>query len=351
MPKSNNKIHLKTIALLSVFVSMVLFTDSLKGQPIKYAQSGMAFLKIDPNARTAAMAGTQVGADGDVMSMFGNPAMMASHEGLGFASSVTNWIADIKHYSGGIAYNAGNWGTFGASVVWMDYGTFTRTEPVLGTANPELRNQGYTTEGEFTVAEYALGISYARNISEQFSVGGHFRFAGQNLGDIVIFDEFQGENVNVENKVNNYVLDLGTLYYPGFKDLRFGMSFRNFSTQSDYFDQRFELPLTFDFGVAMDVLTLFNSQETGNKLTVAFDWVHPRDYAERQHFGAEYNIQNLVYVRTGFRNNYDERGITGGLGFNLDLSGFNLKADYSYAAFGEFFGSVHRLTIKANLFQ
>jgi hypothetical protein len=310
----------------------------------------MPFLKIDPNPRTSAMGGTQIGTGGTAMAMFGNPAGLAAVNGLDVTSAVTNWIVDIKHYSGGAAYNLGNLGTFGVGFVWMDYGTFTKTTPVLGTADPALRNQGYIDEGDFTVSEYAVGISYARQISSQFSVGGQIKYATQDLGNIVIYDEFEGENVEVGNKVNNVILDFGTIYYPGFKDLRFGMSFRNFSNQSDYFDQRFELPLTFDFGLAMDLFTLLPEDAAmtqNNKFTLAFDWVHPRDYAERQHIGVEYSLHNALALRGGYRLNYDERGITAGVGFNLNVSGMQLKADYAYGNFGEFFGAVHRIALGA----
>lgn len=351
--KKTNKVLMRPLKFVALAGAVVVLTIStIQAQPVKYAQAGMPFLRIDVSPRNAAMGGAQIGVVGDAMDMFGNPAGMARVEGLSLASSVTNWIVDTKLYGAGAAYHLGNAGVFGVGLVWMDYGTFTRTVPVLGAdIDPTLRNKGYMENGTFSVKEYAAGLSYARQISDRFAVGGQLKYATQNLGDVVIYDEFEGKNVNVSNSVNNIALDFGTVYYTGFKDLRFGMSFRNFSNQSDYFDQRFELPLTFTFGLAMDMFTLLPSLQAdgANKLTVAFDWVHPRDYSERQHLGVEYSYHEILFVRGGYRFNYDEQGVTGGLGVNLGLGDYTLRANYAYEYFGKYFDGIHRISLGVTL--
>ncbi|HKJ68693.1 MAG TPA: PorV/PorQ family protein [bacterium] len=337
-----------TIRLIVILAFVPLFfSQSIHAQAIKYAQAGMPFLKLDVSPRNAAMGGAQIGVVGNPLDMFANPAGLATIEGFEVASSVTNWIVDTRLYGTGAAYNAGNLGVFGVGLIWMDYGTIERTVPVTGAgADPELRNKGYISDGTFSVQEYALGLSYARNISSQFAIGGQVKYALQNLGDVVIYDEFADETIDRTNEVSNIVLDFGTIYYTGFKDLRFGMSFRNFSDQSDYFDQRFELPLNFTFGLAMDVLTLFSGEgglAGSNNLTVAFDWVHPRDYAERQHLGLEYVFNDMLFLRGGYRFNYDEQGLTAGLGVNFEVSNIGLNVNYSYDDFGKYFNAVNRI--------
>ena len=181
----------------------------------------------------------------------------------------------------------------------------------------------------------------------QFYVGGNVRYAHQDLGAVQIIDAFTGNVVDTDNSINSIVFDFGTMYYPGFKDLRFGASVRNFSNQNDYFDQRFELPLTLDFGIAMNVLTLFDSAPgpENSHLMLAVDWVHPRDFSERLHVGLEYGFLDTVFLRGGYKFNYDEESFTGGLGVRLESSGYGIRADYAYGAFGDFFGSVNRLTL------
>ncbi len=339
----------KTFAIIPMAALLLALAAPgiLTAQPIKYAQAGMGFLQINVGARSAAMAGTQAGMSGDANAMFTNPAGLGLMEGFSVMSSVTNWIADIKHYGIGGAMQVGNLGTFGVNGIWMDYGSFRRTS-VPNSSDPSSdQNRGYIDEGTFNVTNFALGISYARQITGQFYVGGNARYALEDLPDMEIEHEIHGRRTE-KNRLNNYVFDFGTLYYPGFKDFRFGMSVRNFSNQNDYYDQRFELPLTFDFGVAMDVLKLLPSEPGATRnstLLVAADWLHPRDYSERLHLGLEYGFQDLVFLRGGYKFNYDEESLSAGLGVKTGFGGFGLRADYAYTAFGDLFGSVHRITL------
>jgi hypothetical protein len=311
---------------------------ALEAQPVKYGQAGMPFLNVNVGGR-AALAGTQMAVMGDAFDMFYNPAGLGLVQGLDVMSSVTNWIADIKHYAIGAAYRSGNLGTFGVGIIWMDYGDFVRTIP-------NDTNEGYATQGTFTVSEYALALSYGRQVTDRFFFGGQLKFATQDLGELPVFNEISGTVQNTSNNVNNVILDFGTLFYPGFHDLRFGVSVRNFANQSDYYDQRFELPLTFDFGIAMDMLNLFQEQtaESASKLTLAVDWVHPRDFSERVHLGAEYALSDFIFVRGGYKFNYDEEGFSAGIGIKQGLESIGLKLDYTYTDFG-IFDTVNRFTL------
>lgn len=339
--------------LLVGILGLPNITQAQQGDPYapKLGQAGMPFLTIDVGGRIAAMGGTQVGVTGDPAAMFSNPAGLAMVNGAQAMTSVTNWIADIKHYGGGVAYNVGNLGTIGVNAVWMDYGEIRKTIPYQG-FDSDQRAKGFIDDGTFSVSEYAVGVSYARQVASQFYVGGNLKYAKQDLGNVTILDPLTQDQSMSENSVSNVTFDFGTLYYPGFKDLRFGVSVRNFSSQSDYFDQRFELPLTFDFGVAMN---LFNLDPDGvgaskNELILAIDAIHPRDYSERVHTGLEFNFQEMFFLRGGYKFNYDEQGLTGGIGVDLGSGGFGVKADYAYTAFG-IFTDVHRVSLSMSLFE
>ena len=169
--KEMNKI---TTSLL-VIALFLLGVQGIQAQPVKYAQAGMGFLKIDVGSRIAAMGGTHASVSGTALDMFANPAGLALVQGFDVMASSNSWIADISHYGLGAAYNLGNVGTFGLNLVWMDYGEFTRTVPV-----DDL--QGFANLGTFNVNEFAIGLSYARRISSQFFVGGNIRYAEQDLG-------------------------------------------------------------------------------------------------------------------------------------------------------------------------
>ncbi len=296
----------------------------------KLAQTGLQFLEIDLSTRAAAMGGAfmMVGEDADAM--FYNPAGIAYMESnVDFTACRTQWIADISYNSGGIVKNFGNIGNFGISFVTSDYGD------IIGT-RVSSSEQGFEETGNLDVGAYALGISYARSLTNKFTVGGQVKYVAQHLGSNLF-----PNGDTVENKVSSTAFDFGTMFYPGFKSFRFGMSIRNFSPELKYQQTGFQLPLTFTVGFAMDILDLLG--EHNNSLLLAIDAVHPRDYTERIHLGAEYTLLNMIALRAGYKFNYDEEGLTAGLGLNSDLGGLKIKIGYTYSDFGVF-DSVSRMS-------
>lgn len=332
--------RLITILMLVALYPFVGSTSLVNAQT-KYGQAGMPFLKIDVGGR-AALAGTQLGVNGDAFSVFANPAGLAQVQGLDARISLTNWIADIKHNAGAAAYNLGNLGTFAVSFIQMDYG-----DDIQGTV-PSPIAAGYVKTEMLEVKESVIGIAYGRAISSQFFVGGQLKYASQDLGVIDVVNELTEDTSAVAQEVTNIIADFGTIYYPGFKDLRFGMSLRNFSNQNDYYDARFELPLTFDFGIAMDILSLTAMEGGTNKLTLALDWTHPRDFKERLHIGIEYALMDMLFLRGGYKFNYDEESLTAGVGIQKDFGGLGVTADFIYTNFG-IFDTVTRMTVGVTL--
>ncbi len=121
------------------------------------------------------------------------------------------------------------------------------------------------------------------------------------------------------------------------------MSVRNFSPQIKFQEEAFELPLTFRIGVAMDLFD-FVGGLSNQSLVLGIDALHPRDYSERIHVGAEYMYSDLIALRAGYKFNYDEEGLNLGFGLKYGIGGVNVKFDYSYTSFGIFDG-VNRFTI------
>jgi hypothetical protein len=95
----------------------------------------------------------------------------------------------------------------------------------------------------------------------------------------------------------------------------------------------------------MDVMQVFTPGEKQMKLTLAFDWLHPRDYEERVHFGAEWGFMDMLFLRAGYKFNYDVESFSGGLGVNKEFGNYGIRVDYAYSDFGDFFGAVHRMSL------
>ena len=319
-----------TLFLIIIFLTVIA---SMPAHAVikKLAQTGLQFLKVDVGARPAAMGGAFLMVGDDASAMFYNPAGISR---MAYGSDVfvsrTQWIADITYNALAVAKDFGNLGTFGVSVLASDYG-----DNIIGTRIAETE-KGFVETGELDVGAYAVGLSYAKALTNKFSIGGQIKFAAQHLGESML-----SESETVDNKVSGVAYDFGTIFYPGFESFRFGMSIRNFSPEFKYAQEAFQLPLTFYIGFAMDVLDLMGEHE--NSLLIAIDAIHPRDYTERIHVGGEYLLMNMIALRAGYKFNYDEESLTAGVGFQTDISGLAIKVGYAYSDFGAF-DPVNRLS-------
>jgi hypothetical protein len=318
---------------VNLLILVAVFATPANAQLKKLAQTGLQFLKIDAGARAASMAGAMTNAGYDANAQFYNPAGIARMEyGADVLLNNTQWIADISYNSFAAAYTLEDIGTFGIHGLFTDYG-----DDIIGTQVAANEN-GYIETGNVDVSGYAFGISYGRNLSDRFSIGGTVKFIGQSLGSNVMLD-----GSVKENKVSGVAFDFGTIFYPGWESFRFGMSVRNFGAELKYEKEAFEAPLTFTIGAAFDFLDMFEVSE-GQNLLVSVDLVHPRDYTERVHMGAEYIFMDIVAFRAGYKTNYDNEGLTFGAGLFYEVSGVNIKIDYSYNDM-EYFSGVNRFTV------
>lgn len=326
----------KKTGLISFFILLFIFVFSVPGNSTitKVGKTGMQLLKIDVSARGAAMGGAYTMNGYDATGMFYNPATVAQmNNSFDFFANKTNYVADINYSALGLAFKL-PWslGKFGINAVSADYGNVEHTE----VAN---NDQGYVELGTLKPSAYAVGISYARRLTDRFSFGANIKYAKQELGWNHEVDPFENDTTENNNTVNGMVMDFGTIYYPGVKSLRFGISIRNFSSEWDYGEYSeepqegsFELPLNFIMGAAFDFMDLTNLEN--HSMTVEVNYLHPRDYSERIHVGAEYWFNNMIALRGGYKFNYDEESLS--LGAGLSFKG--IKVDYAYSMLNVFEG-------------
>ena len=317
------------------FILIIIFLAILSKQGYsgikKVAQTGIQFLKIDVGARPAAMGGAYLMIDDDATAMFYNSAGISKmRHSFEFLATQTQWIADITYTAFAVAYNAGTMGQFGVSGIVSDYGKIFGTQ----IASNDL---GFIETGNLSATSYVMGLTYARALTDKFSIGGQVKYVYQQLGESITTS-----NTPKKNAVGGLAYDFGTIFYPGYKSFRFGMTIRNFSQQFKYEKTAFELPLTFSIGIAMDVLDFFD-QAGDHSLLLAIDALHPRDYTERLHVGFEYAFHKMFFLRGGYKINYDEEGLSAGVGFQKELFGGNIIIDYSYSD-GGVFNAVNRFS-------
>ncbi|WP_337873007.1 PorV/PorQ family protein [Ignavibacterium sp.] len=330
----------KIILLLVVSLMISSFNQSNAQERKKLAQTGMKFLSVSLDPRASALSDAMTTVQNNSASMLYNPSAMAEMNRLvDYSFGTTRWIADINYIYGTAALNLfdGQYGVLGLSLVAVDYGEFNGTI----VAN---NDDGYIDVGTYKPTAIALGIGYAKSLSQKFSVGGNIRFVRQSMGTSVVTLDANGYAVTREHKAEVLSFDFGMLYHTGFKSLDFGMSIRNFSKEIKYIDESFQLPLTFKIGLSMNLIDLTEFDRGMHSLLLSVDASHPRDYPEQVSFGMEYTFLNTFSIRGGYTFPTDEQEFSAGVGFKQELADVNFAIDYSYTPFG-IFDNVHRVSI------
>ena len=312
----------------------------------KRGQAGMKFLTTSVDARAAAL-GSAITAEteGSSVSLFYNPASMAGMPGtfhVGFGQ--TDFIAGFGYNNLSLAFrpSRANYGVFGLSLMNVDYGEFFQT---IRAENAE----GFEELGTYSPQAFAVGLGYARSLTDRFSIGAHVKYVGQDLGSHVTRRSEAGDLTSRDYAANTFAVDFGLLYRTGFRSMVIAMSTRNFSQELSYVRENFELPLSFQIGVAMDVFDLVGSASSMHALNLKVDATRPRDFSEHFKFGTEYVFAPVetasLALRAGLGQDAEEEGISLGAGLGYDMGSFRAAIDYAYTDFGVF-GSLNRFALQ-----
>ncbi len=307
----------------------------IKPQDIRRAgQSGWQFLKINGDPIQASMGGAYTAISrGNANAVFGNPASLVDVEKNDLQFNSVSWIADIRHSSAVVAKDLKRIGVFAISVTYMDYGDIPETVNQLTPAGD--RTQAVLTGDYFTAGDLAVGISYAKKVTDRLSLGGNLRWIRESIAEL---------------NMNSWSLDIGTMYYTGFRSLRLAIVARNFGPdshllgwseeyQSEPVDVR--MPIDVRLGMAMD---FFDGEDSPHRMTVVLEGDHPNDGTEKIHLGLDYSFLKMFTLRGGYRLNYDVQGLTFGLGLLYSISQYQGQVNYAYVDFGEL-KQVHMISV------
>jgi hypothetical protein len=301
----------------------------------RVGSAGWQFLKLSTDARSMALGGVQAAIGyGNANSSFNNPASVVDVPDMDIQFSAMNWVADIKYSSFAFVKNFGSLGTIGLNFTYLNYGDMIRTrigeakDPVtgagLGVFIPQQENQG-----TFSAHDLALGLLFSRQITNSLQVGGTLRYVEEQIDDA---------------KMTTWSLDIGTMYWTGLGSLRISMLGRNFGSDGEfeeyegrlaYAPAKVRLPMQLILGTAYDIL---ETKGIGSqRLTVAAEYVKPNDGEDKYRVGVEYFAFSNIYLRGGYKFNYDEETYTMGFGFEYAVAEpIVVKVDYAYAKLGRF---------------
>ena len=268
----------------------------------KVATVGAQILKLSVGARAAAMGGAFTAIADDASCVYWNVGGLARIQDGVFAVNHTPWLADISFsqvtYVGHTRYLPGTFALHARSLYMPEMEVRTVFRP-----------QGDGTS--FDAGEMALGLSYARSLTDKFSAGVGANFIQSTLAS------YRGSAVT---------FDFGTLYDTGYRNFRIGMQIQNIGGDLTYIEKPVKVPTNFRVGMSTRLL-----DRGGNRLVAAGEFSHPPDNSERANLGGEYSLRDLVFLRAGWYYRFDTERFSLGAGLRLPgIIAREARFDYAY---------------------
>ena len=333
-----------------VYIVLMLFFGfiNLKAQFIqgvsKVGTVSSTFLEIGVGARAVAMGSAFVAIANDVTAIYWNPAGLARMTNSEATFMHANWFVDTKFDYASLALYLGDIGTLAMQFTSLA----VSEEPVRTILQPE------GTGELFDGGSIVIGIGYAYNLTDKFSIGFGAKYINESIW---------------HSSASGFAVDIGTLFTTSLNGMRIGMSISNFGTKmqmtgrdaailvdpdptiegnnskipAKYDTDKWDLPLILRVGVAMELL-----QTDEHRFTIAVDANHPNDNTEYINFGGEYGFNDMFFLRSGYANAFVKDGetdLTLGGGLKYNISGTSaVKVDYSFSRFGAL-GDISRIQI------
>lgn len=329
-----------------VTVVLVLITWLALGLSFtKVGTTAAPFLKIEYGARPVAMGGAFVALANDPSGIYYNPAGLAEIRNHQFMGGYTVWFADLKY----------NYATFVLPTQRVNlalWGSFLYCDdiPVTTVEAPEGTGQKYS------YIDGLLGITASAFLSDRLSVGLSGKYIQQKL---------------YNESASTYAFDIGSILRTPIKGTRLGMCLANYGGRMQLFGndliiqtdpwpeytgnpdvearlttESFPLPLAFKLGIALDLLgsgeAFFTSEH--HHLTLAIDGIHPNDGEEKVQLGVEYGLYNTLFLRGGYKINYDTQTYSAGAGMRFKIAQRTFAVDYAYVDM-DVLESTHRISL------
>lgn len=328
--------------LLTIIFLMIIFfalqaqaQTSNTGTITKSGTTAAQFLKIGVDARASSMGGAFAAMTGDLSAMHWNPAGLGQHTGLEAMFVHNDWLADMSFNYFAFAFDIRGLGILGFNVVSLS----VPDDIVRTVEEPE------GTGELFHAGDLSLGLTYARQLTDRFSIGGTVKLIRQSIWHM---------------NATTVAADIGALFITPFNNVRIGASITNFggdmrltgrdirfSDDPDlnnqgnvelvnalYETDAYSLPLNFRVGIASELY-----QTDNLRMSFGVDAQHPNDNAESVSGGTELAFNETLFLRAGYSTLFrtdSEEGLTLGGGIHYRLWGGStlVKIDYAYADFG-----------------
>jgi len=304
-------------ALLMGLALLVIMTlpGSLFGQA-KVGTAGAKFLDIGVSARAVGMGEAYSAISNDISAIYYNPAGLTQLFSREVMFSHIDYSADMTFDFAGIAFPVeAVSGMIGIGVYFFNTGDI----PLTTYGHPE------GTGEYFRAYDYAFTLTYARSLTEHFSLGTTFKYIGE------FYDDASAQG---------WAADVGTLYDTGYRGFKLAISIVNFGADLKMSQVPYPLPINFKFGGS------FNFIESPDHLAViCLEGAHPSDNLEQYNAGIEYWYLEKFSLRIGNRFNYDSDGLTWGAGLKWPFGeASEIRIDYGYQDM-DLLREIHRFSL------
>ena len=340
MNKILNKIILIIISLL--FLAQSVYSQNVS----KTGTTAAAFVEIGVGAPANAMGSAFVGLANDASSLYWNVGGITNLDKYEVILSHTNWIADTKFDYAGLVMPLGDFGNIGLSFTSLSMEDMKVTTV----------DQPDGTGEYFSSSDIAIGLSYARKLTDRFSVGITAKYINESIWHM---------------SASAFAIDAGTVFKTDMLGgLTIGAVLSNFGTSmklegrdARYYIQvdetklgsndvipvniemdSWDLPLSFQIGVSTEAINYDKY-----KLIVSADALIPSNDYQSVNVGTEFSFMEVFSVRAGYNSLFlkdSEGGFTFGAGVNSNilLSSAVIRFDYAFRDFGKL-KNVHNFSI------
>ncbi len=320
--KLKNKMRNVAVALLIMSLLPGTILNAQKdGDNDKAGSVGFKFLNLNYGARGAALGGLAAQASG-AEALFWNPAGLASATGIGFTAGQTQWIVETSYNNVGFVMPLAG-GVMGVSFISVDYGTMMKSGWAGTTEFVFEANQG-----SFTASDNAIQLSYAKNLSDKFSIGGSVKSINETIDNV---------------SLGGLGFDIGTQFNTGYKNIRLGAVISNFggdvAPQETEKEPDISLPMTFQFGV---VGQAFGDDSMG--LVAGLNVTKYADAAQRFALNGELTVAGMAKVRGSYSLGNSQAPLT--IGGGVKVAGVSIDAAFTSTSD---FGSVMQFSLGYSL--
>ncbi|GAB5519895.1 MAG: hypothetical protein RhofKO_21460 [Rhodothermales bacterium] len=288
--------------------------------PAAWAQGGLSFLRLGPDAQAQAMGDAQVAVSQGAFSSYWNPAGLAVDTGNRAGVSHHIWISDVRTYN--------VYGRF-ASGPKAGWGLFAHA---TGVTDLQARTRPGDPEGLFDVQFVSTGVAYGRAFGP-LRLGGAVKYLSER-----IFSE----------AANGYAFDFGAQLTALNGGVSLGAAVQHLGAMDDLNIVATPLPRTARVGVAFKPFQILAEQDGSALLNAVLlaevSHVFPEEGVEitQFHLGTAVEVLDMVTVRAGYLTDDTVRSVTFGAG--VIATGF--RFDYALLPFASGFGGPgHILTL------